>query len=166
MPPTPSPELGLGTPVTLEQARARAGYPVVVATDPLLGVPDEIYLRATANANAVSFVYRLRPGIPVSGAVGISALVTEIRGGTVDENFFGKVLDRDTTLTKVTVDGQPGFWIQGKPHLFFYSASGTVQQETLRLAGNTLLWLRGDLLLRLEAQVDAVTALQIAASFR
>lgn len=164
--PTPSPALGLGTLVTLDEARARAGYPVVVPTDALLGAPDGVYLRAVPNSTAVSFVYTARPGIPVSADAGISALVTELRGGTVDENFFGKVLDRDTTLKKITVDGQPGFWIQGKPHFFFYSASGAVQQETLRLAGNTLLWLRGDLLLRLEAQVDEATALRIAASFR
>jgi hypothetical protein len=92
--------------------------------------------------------------------------VSEFRGATIDENFFGKVLDQNTTLTKVTVNGQPGFWIQGKPHFFFYNSSGTFQQENLRLAGNTLLWLRGDLLMRLEAQVDQATALRIAASFR
>jgi len=164
--PSPSPALGLGTPVTLDEARARAGYPVVVPTDPLLGAPDEVYLRAVTSSTQVSFVYTTRPGIPVSAEAGVSALVTEFGGATVDENFFGKVLDQNTTLTKVTVNGQPGFWIQGKPHFFFYNSSGTFQQESLRLAGNTLLWLRGDLLMRLEAQVDQATALRIAASFR
>ena len=164
--PSPSPALGLGTQVTLDEARARAGYPVVLPTDPLLGAPDEIYLRAVTNSTQVSFVYKSRAGIPVSADAGVSALVTEFSGATVDENFFGKVLDQNTTLTKVTVNGQPGFWIQGKPHFFFYNSSGTFQQESLRLAGNTLLWLRGDLLMRLEAQVDQATALRIAASFR
>jgi hypothetical protein len=79
------------------------------------------------------------------------------------------VLDRNTTLEKVTVNGHPGFWIQGAPHFFFYRVAGTsgsVEQETLRLAGNTLIWTQGNLLLRLEAQVDKDTALRIAASFR
>ena len=164
--PSPSPALGLGTRVTLDEARARAGYPVVVPTDPLLGSPDEVYLRAVTNSTQVSFVYTTRAGIAVSAEAGVSALVTEFRGATIDENFFGKVLDQNTTLTKVTVAGQPGFWIQGKPHFFFYNSNGTFQQESLRLAGNTLLWLRGDLLMRLEAQVDQATALRIAASFR
>jgi len=164
--PTASPALGLGTLVTLDEAKARAGYPVVVPTDPLLGAPDEVYLRAVTNSTQVSFVYTIRPGIPVSAAAGVSALVTEFRGATVDENFFGKVLDANTTVTKVTVNGQPGFWIQGTPHFFFYNSSGTFQQESLRLAGNTLLWLRGDLLMRLEAQVDQATALRIADSVR
>jgi hypothetical protein len=164
--PTQSPVLGLGTPVTLEEARARAGYPLVLPTDPLLGTPDEIYLYSAASSTAVSFVYRTRDGIPVSAEAGVSAMFTQVRGATVDENFFGKVLDRNTTLTKVTVNGQPGFWIEGKPHLFFYNVGGTFQQDTLRLAGNTLLWLRGDLLLRLEAQVDQAAALRIAASVK
>jgi hypothetical protein len=165
--PTPIPPLTLGTQVTLEEAKARAGYPIVVPTDPLLGAPDEVWVRSVANSTAVSFVYKIRPGIPVSAEAGISALVTELRGATVDEGFFGKTFDpRDTTLKKVTVNGQPGFWLQGKPHLFFYNAGGNFQQESLRLAGNTLLWLRGDLLMRLEAQVDEATALRIAVSVR
>ena len=167
--PTPSPALGLGTPVTLEEAKSRAGYPVVVPSDPLLGAPDEIYLRAATSSTAVSFVYKARPGIPLSAEAGVAAVVTELGGGTVDEQFFGKVLDRDTILEKVVIDGEPGFWIQGKPHFFFYrvaGSSGSIEQETLRLAGNTLLWQRQGLLLRLEAQVDKATALRIAASFR
>jgi len=167
--PTPSPALGLGTQVTLVDARARAGYPVVVPSDPLLGVPGEVYLRAAANTNQVSFLYRTLAGIPFSPEAGVAALVSEFGGATVDEQFFGKVVDRDTIIEKVVIDGEPGFWIQGKPHFFFYRAagsSGSVEQEPLRLAGNTLIWQRKGLLLRLEAQVDKATALRIAASFR
>jgi len=164
--PTPFP-LGVGVQVTLDEAKARAGFPVLIPTDPLLGAPDEVYLRTTSSGStAVSFVYLARPGIPISAQVGVAAIVTEFAGATVDENFFGKVLDRSTTLEKVTVNGQPGFWIEGTPHFFFYSANGAVLQETLRLAGNTLLWTQGNLLLRLEAQVDKATALRIAGSMR
>lgn len=167
VPPTASPGLDLGVLVGLDEARARAGYAVLVPTDGLLGAADEVYLRALAGSNQVSFLYRVRSGIPLSAEAGVAALVSEF-AGTVDEQFFGKVLDRGTTLEKVTIDGQPGFWIQGQPHLFFYSAgvAGQVQQEMLRLAGNTLIWQRGGLLLRLEAQVDKATALRIAASLK
>jgi hypothetical protein len=164
--PTPFP-LGAGVQVTLDEAKARAGFPVIVPTDPLLGAPDEVYLRTTSSGStAVTFVYLARQGIPTSAQAGVAAIVTEFAGATVDENFFGKVLDRSTTLEKVTVNGQPGFWIEGTPHFFFYSVNGTVLQETLRLAGNTLLWNQGNLLLRLEAQVDRTTALRIAGSMR
>ncbi len=166
--PNPFPSAGLGVLVSLDEAKARAGYPVLVPADPLLGAPDEVYLRAVPNSTAVSFVYKTRAGIPVSAQAGVAAIVTEFAGATVDEQFFGKVLDPSTTLEKVTVNGQPAFWIQGTPHFFFYSygGPGQVQQETLRLAGNTLIWTQGPLLMRLEAQVDKATALRIAASLR
>ncbi len=165
--PTPFP-LGIGVQVTLDEAKARAGFPVVVPSDPLLGTPDEVFLRTTSSGStAVSFVYVARTGIPTSAQAGVAAIVTEFSGASVDENFFGKVLDRTTTLEKVTVNGQPGFWIEGTPHFFFYNAGGgNIQQETLRLAGNTLIWTQGTLLLRLEAQVDRATALRIAGSMR
>ena len=164
--PTSFPLTGLGVLVTLDEAKARAGYAVVVPNDPLLGAPDEVYLRSVPGSTAVSFVYKERPGIPVSPQAGVAAIVTEFAGATVDENFFGTVLDRTTTLEKVTVNGQPGFWIQGAPHFFFYNANGAVLQETLRLAGNTLIWTQGSLLLRLEAQIDRDTAIRIAQSVR
>jgi hypothetical protein len=168
--PTPLPATGLGLLVTLDEARARAGYPLVLPQDPLLGAPDLVYLRAVPSSTAVSFVYTLRAGIPTSPQAGVAAIVTEFAGGTVDEQFFGKMIDPSTTtLEKVTLNGQPGFWIQGAPHYFFYRSAGTsgsVEQETLRLAENTLIWTQGNLLLRLEAQVDKATALRIAASLR
>jgi hypothetical protein len=168
--PTSLPSTGLGLLVTLDEARARAGYPLLMPADPLLGAPDEVYLRAVPSSTAVSFVYTFRAGIPTSPQAGLAAIVTEFAGGSVDEQFFGKMIDPSTTtLEKVTVNGQPGFWIQGAPHFFFYRSAGTsgsVEQETLRLAGNTLIWAQGNLLMRLEAQVDKATALRIAASFR
>src|SRR2546423_8916043 len=164
--PTAFPSTGLGVLVSLDEAKARAGYAVVVPTDPALDAPDEVYLRSVPGSTAVSFVYKARPGIPVSAQAGVAAIVTEFAGATIDENFFGKVLDRTTTLEKVTVNGQPGFWIQGSPHFFFYNGNGAVLQETLRLAGNTLIWTQGNLLLRLEADVDKATALRIAQTVR
>ena len=165
--PTSSPGLGLGTAIGIDEARARAGYPVLVPTDPLLGTADAVFIRDVGGSNQISFLYGVRAGIPPSAEAGVAALVSEL-SGSVDEQFFGKVLDRNTTLEKVTIDGQPGFWIQGQPHFFFYTTRvpGQVQQETLRLAGNTLIWQRGALLVRLEAQVDKATALRIAASLR
>lgn len=164
--PSPLPTLGLGARVTLDEAKARAGYTVIVPTDPQLGAPDEVYLRAVPNSTAVSFLYRTRPGIAESSQAGVAAIVTEFGGATVDGQFFGKVVTPDTTVENVTVNGRSGFWIQGTPHFFFYNSSGAVQQETLRLAGNTLIWLQGDLLVRLESQVDRATALRIAGSLR
>ncbi|HVR88941.1 MAG TPA: hypothetical protein VHG53_05275 [Candidatus Limnocylindria bacterium] len=166
--PTPSPSLALGQPVTLDEARQRAGYAVLVPADAALGAPDEVYLRPTAGSMQVSFVYRSRPPIPLSAQAGVSAVVSEFGNATVQSSFFGKLVGPDTKLENVTVNGGNGFWLEGKPHGFFYQERGssTVTDEPLRLAGNTLLWEQNGMILRIEAQVDKATALRIAASFK
>ena len=52
-------------------------------------------------------------------------------------------------------------------HLFFYfDSSGTIHDELLRLAGNTLLWEHNGVTLRLEAAFAKDAALRIAATMR
>lgn len=158
--------LGLGEAVTLAEARRRAGYPVLLPADAALGTPDEVYVRAIAGGTQVSFLYRVRPGIPPSPQAGVAGLVSEF-GGRLDVNILGKVAGPGTRLETVTVNGGPGAWLEGQPHEFFYSTgSGSFVTESLRLAGNTLIWEQDGRILRLEAQVDKATALRIAASFR
>lgn len=162
-----APSLGdLGERVSLDDARRRAGFTLLVPTDPALGAPDEVYLRAITGGTQVSFVYRTRPGIPVSPQAGVSALVSEL-GGRFDAGVLGKVVGPDTRIEQLTVNGGPGAWLEGQPHQFFYlTANGTFATESLRLAGNTLLWEQNGLVLRVEAQVDRATAVRLASSVR
>jgi hypothetical protein len=96
----------------------------------------------------------------------VSALVVEVRG-TVDSVLLGKATGPGTRIVPVEVNGGPGFWLEGAPHLYFYrDPAGIVVQETLRLAGNTLVWVQNGVTVRLEAQVDQATALRLAATFR
>jgi hypothetical protein len=70
-------------------------------------------------------------------------------------------------LERLTFDGGPAFWITGQAHRVFYrDKQGTIREETIRLAGNVLLWQRGALTLRLEGALDREEALRIAASLR
>ena len=172
--PTPSPGgsasaptfLDLGERVSLDDARRRAGFTLVVPSDPALGAPDEVYVRAVTGGTQVSLVYRARPGIPVSPLAGVSALVSEFTG-RIDAGTLGKVAGPDTRIQQLTVNGGPGAWLEGQPHQFFYLAgNGAFVTESLRLAGNTLIWEQNGLVLRLEAQVDRATAVRIAASVR
>lgn len=138
--------------------------PLYLSSDPVFGAPDEVYLRRGGNGQT-SFVYAPRPGLP-AGPTGHGALVTQFRG-VLETSFIGKGVGPGSKIESVQVGDAPGIWIEGQAHLFFYrDGAGNTRQETLRLAGNTLLWQRGDTLLRLEAQVDRQRALEIAASFR
>ena len=157
-------------PTRLADARVRAGFPVRVPSDARLGTPDEVYREGADAPSArqrISLVYGQRAGIPISHEPGVSVLVVEFRG-TVDENLTGgKGVGPDTKIESLSVNGGRGLWLEGAPHLFFYrDASGIIQTETLRLAGNTLIWEQDGVTFRLEAQVSREDSLRIAASFR
>lgn len=165
--PSPSPavarSLDLGEPANLAVAQALV-QPLYASSDPIFAAPDEIYLRRGGNGQ-VSFVYAARPGLP-AGPTGHGALVTQFRG-VLDTTFIGKGVGPGSKIENVRVGDAPGVWIEGEAHLFFYrDGAGNIVQETLRLAGNTLLWQRESTLMRLEAQVGRQRALEIATSFR
>ncbi|HEV2250793.1 MAG TPA: hypothetical protein VGT60_09825 [Candidatus Limnocylindria bacterium] len=160
-------QVTLGEMVTLAAAEKRAGFRVLVPTDPALGTADAVYVRAVEGSTAISFAYGARPGIPISPQLGLSALVTEF-GGRLEPAVLGKVVPSGTTLELLTVNGAPGAWLEGRPHQVFYTSTGRASfvVDTLRLAGNTLIWEQNGLVMRVEAQVDKATALRIAATFR
>jgi hypothetical protein len=65
----------------------------------------------------------------------------------------------------VAVRGGDGVWLAGAPHRFLYRGpNGRVEEASLRLAGNTLIWTDGGLTYRLESALDRDTAISIAES--
>ena len=167
---TAAPRAGLGDLTTLADARLRADFTLRVPTDPRLGTPDEVYrglADATGSHQRITLVYAQRSGIPLSHEPGVSALVVEFRGRPDEQLIGGKGAGPDTKIESLTVNGGRGLWLEGAPHLFFYrDPAGTISTETLRLAGNTLIWEQDGVTFRLEAQVSREDALRIAASFR
>jgi hypothetical protein len=163
----PTPKIAFsGERVSLAEARARIRFEPRLPTAADLGEPDDVYVETVGTSDRLTLVYRQRPGIPVSAQAGVSALVVEVRG-TIDELLLGKATGPGTVVTPVSVGGSRGYWLEGAPHLFFYrDTNGNPQQETLRLAGNTLVWEQGGVTLRLEAQISRDDALRLAASFR
>jgi hypothetical protein len=154
--PTVSVETGLGTflgdHVTMQEARERAGFDILVPE--ALGTPDAVYFQESPPGGMVSFLYG-RSDEP-------HALFTQFTA-SVDEAIFKKVAP-ETKIQAVTVDGQPGFWIEGAHFFSYFDRDGAMQSEQVRLAGNVLLWERGTRTLRLEADVSKEEALRIAAS--
>jgi hypothetical protein len=155
-----------GERTTLDEARRRVRFAIRVPTAPELGAPDDVFVETTSTSDTVTLVYRVRAGIPVSPEAGVSAMVVEVRGA-LDEILLGKATGPGTRVEAVTVGGGRGFWLEGTPHQFFYrDPGGSVRPETLRLAGNTLVWEQDGVTIRLEASVTKDQALQIAATFR
>jgi len=130
-----------------------------------LGAADEIYVELAPVR--VTLVYRARQGLPVTALPGISALIVEFKG-SLDAPILGKAIGPGTTLEAVPLSsGNAAYWLAGQPHQFFYrDSAGNIQPDTLRLAGNTLLWDASGITYRLEAQVTREEAVRIASSFR
>jgi hypothetical protein len=148
-------ELFLGEKVSLDEAKRRADFDVVVPE--ALGDADAIYFQDNPPGGMVSFVY----GTPERPR----ALFTEFRA-TVTEVIFKKIAP-STDVTSVRIDGRQGYFLSGEPHEFAYvDRNGQFHQEIVRLAGNTLVWERGPLTLRLEADINREEALEIARSVR
>jgi hypothetical protein len=147
-------ELDLGERVSLAEARRRAAYPVVVPPR-TLGEPDAVYFDARIPGGQVAFTY-------VDGD-DVRLLVSEFRA-RLDEAVIHKVAGPGTRVEPLRVRGEPGWWLEGQPHEFAYvdRETGEIRVETLRLAGDTLLWQRGQLTLRLEGSLSREEALSIA----
>ena len=155
--------LDLGRRVPLEQARGAVSFPLLVPSAAGFQRPDAVYLSQDVPGGRVDFVYRPRPGLPVSQFTNAGLLITQFRAEPMVEKFAKTT----TELDRVTVAGEVGYWFAGGAHTFAYlDRSGAIKQETSRLAGSTLVWAHGDLTLRLEGQVTKAEALRIAASMR
>jgi hypothetical protein len=171
LPPAPTRPLGeglfLGRRVSLAEAERSAPYSILVPTLPELGSPDEVYVEARVGDRIVSLVYRSRPGIPPAAQTGAALLVTQFRARIDEELIEKKLLGTGTDIEFVTVGGEDGFWLEGQPHvLYFQDPDGIRLEQTVRLAGNVLLWERGDLTLRIEGDINREQAIRIAESMQ
>jgi hypothetical protein len=144
-------DLGLGRRTTLAAARRSAGVPVPIVA--ALGPPDAVYVD-TAIDRSASLVYVARRGLPAA-TNGIGALLTILPDG--DVGVVKKLLGAGTTVTGVDVNGAPGVFISGAEHVI---------EPPNRLAGNTLLWVRGGATYRLETALGRDAALRLARSVR
>jgi hypothetical protein len=149
----PDARLVLGRPVSLERARALAQHAVLVPRGNGLERPDVVYVDPSSPGRPVALVYGPleRPRL----------LVLEFRAAPLIE----KSLTFETRVEQIRIDGRRGLWIEGPRHEFFYQTSGRgPMRDTQRLAGNTLLWSRGSLTLRLEGDLTKGEAIRIAES--
>jgi hypothetical protein len=170
LPTDESPDLGrllsLGERVTLSEARRSVSFPVRLPTSARVGPPDEVYVDDDPVGGRVTAVYRPRPGLPRATTTNVGLLVTQFRGG-FDTDFIVKEAGPGTRVEKVSVGGAPGFWVEGEPHTLVYvDENGSDFPDSVRLAGNTLLWERSGITFRLEAEISKQQAIGIAASFR
>jgi hypothetical protein len=146
-------DLALGERVTLDEARARSDLDLRGLADP----PDRVYL---GDRGTVWFLYGTpqRPRLLLAQTPGLAL---------GDEILLKKLAASGTSIEPVTVDGSPGLFLSGEPHLvFLVDEQGQIVRESARLARDVLVWEDGDVAYRLEGELTKEEALRIARSLR
>ena len=144
-------DLGLGERVSLEEARERAGFAVLVPTVDDLDDPPAVYHRP--EARQVAFLYGSEDDPKL--------LITQAgTGGAVEK--LANINQTDTELV-VLHGGNAGIWLSGAKHGLFYPGVG--QEEPFRLVGNALVYeTAGGVTIRIEAEISKDEAKRIARS--
>jgi hypothetical protein len=166
VPADPVGALHLGALTTLQGAARAAGFAMRLPTAGGYQRPDAVFVGGPGTTPMASMVYLPQAGRPAVDGTGIAALLGEFRGH-LEAGYFGKLAAIGTSIESVRIGQVDGYWLSGEPHQFFYvRPDGTVDSDTMRLAGNTLLWSAAGITYRFETSLGRDAAIAIAASMR
>jgi hypothetical protein len=157
---SPVTPLSLGRRTTMADAQSAVSFSIAVPSS--LGTPDAVYVDTEVPGGEVALAYAPRQGIPLVKQTELGVLVTEFRGDLVP-GFLTKEAGPSTTLEETSVNGDPGWWVAGEPHLVITRISDTDYPVTLRMAANTLIWEHGGVTYRIESSLSKADAFRIAA---
>lgn len=155
------PEVGMTMPffgreTSVETLRGQLRFELVLPAR--LGDPDSLYLdRDREGAPVVTALY----GLDDSPRL----LLTQWPATVI---LFDKLRDHYTRSEYVDVDGARGIWIEGGDHAVFYLGRAAASEDRVggHLAGNVLIWHRGQISYRLELGGTRDEALELADSLR
>ena len=154
--------LGLGAPVDPANLAGVVDFQPIVPPRGTVGSPTGAWVLD----GRLSLIWPVRSGTPATADRDIGLLLTEFRG-SIDPGYFQKIIGPNTRVTPVTVGGGTGYWVSGDPHeIVFVDPSGRPDFDSRQSIGDTLLWTRGDVTLRLESGLDQVHAIALAESMR
>jgi hypothetical protein len=161
-PVTPGKSLDLGLRVKQDELRRLVSFKVIVPGPPL-GKPDAWFVENIQEERAITLVWGAHAKLPPIRH-GVSILATETPG-RVEPGFASKFVGPGTKVESVKINGSPGLWFRGTPHVIAWSDGGAFQQQDVRLVGNVLVWNEGSLLVRIEGARTLAEARQLARSF-
>ena len=142
-----------GMMVTLNKAQEGVGFPILALDQD----PDAVYLDPSVPGGMVTLGYGADDD-------GYALLITQLLA-TTDEQAVTKLLTPNTNVESVTVEGEPGFWIEGDPHVvILFNQDGDLVEDSARLAANTLLYIVGNCTVRIEGGLSLGQALEVAAA--
>lgn len=151
----------LGDPVSLEDVPREASVEVRLPAG--LGEPAEAYLEAAGTR--LSLLWPADEQLPPIGGSRIGLLMQAFEG-RLEPELVGKIVQESgADVRAVDVDGAPGYWISGEPHVLRWVApGGGVAEERTRLVNDVLVWQEGTTVYRIESAVGFAETLRLAES--
>jgi hypothetical protein len=146
---------GLGPTVDRVAAERRIGFELLLP--PLAGAPPKRVYAPGGELMATVL------NVPVDGRRK-PVLLVEIPGN--DLGMAKKIVQKQTLIAPVSVEGRSGLWIRGPHVVAFVGNSSGIHTPVSRVSGSALIWLRGDLTLRLEGDLTEEQALRLAHTIR
>jgi hypothetical protein len=140
---------GLGDRITLDEATAGSGGRLLVPST--LGEPDDVFRRGVV----VTLGY---------GGESPDWLVMEVLEPS--SVLFEKIVLTGGQVRRLTVNGNPGVWVEGPQELVYVGPDREPQVEDARLSANTLIWEQDGVSVRIETPHGLEDALRVAASMR
>ena len=145
-------DLSLGPRITLAEAHRR--FPSQLRE--LDEKPDAVFF--TKETGTVWFLY---------GTVEDVRLLLAQTPGSVDTFFAKKIATQGTRVDFVSVNGDPGLYLSGRPHfVMLVDRSGRQFADSVRLVQNVLVWSHAGVAYRLEGELTKAKALELAAKLR
>jgi len=157
--------MGLGEPIDSRDPAGittRAGFTVTLPADPVIGPPEAAYVDG-ARGGQVTVLWPVGPELPATKEPTVGLLLGQFQGA-VSDGFLIKAVDAGTVVERVRVDGRPGFWISGEPHVLFWDGPTGPVDDARRWVGDVLLWADGPITFRLESALGRDEAIRIAES--
>ncbi len=144
-----------GVESSLEEAQRDVDFSVMTID----AEPDAVFLDTSVPGGMVTLGYGKGDGT-------YRLLITELQAET-DINVLEKSIASGTSISTVTVGAEDGFWIEGGPHVVvLFDRDGHFIEDSARLAGNTLLFVRDGVTVRIEGTLELEQAREIASQLQ
>lgn len=158
----PPTNLAPGQQVDMEAASDAVDFAILKPAT--LDPPTAVHLLQWELGTQVFLAWAASDQLPEVGDSGTGLLLAEFRAD-LDEEFFGKIVLEGTTVDRVIVNGVPGFWLGGAPHVFlFETGRRDLVADGTRLTGNVLIWEAEGITYRLESALSLGDTLAVAES--
>jgi hypothetical protein len=139
-------------------------------TVPPATVPSDRLAQAAAEVGVTPLVAaQLGPPVFVATpsnrylVVGYDEALLVTLPGTIGPDLFVKSVGPEAEVHTIQLFGAPAYWITGDPHFFMYRDEDGRPRE-VRPAAASLVWQRGDVIVRIEGDVSMERAIEIAES--